>query len=436
MKPSGIEWIGDIPDDWEVTKISRLYSIQLGKMLQPEKKSSGDTYEPYICAANLSSGTFRLDEVKYMWISEAEKDIYRLKCDDLLVTEGGDVGISSIWKDDISPCYFQNALHRVVPKKGNSNRFLHYWLIVLKSVGYIDLICNKSTIAHFTKEKFAQSLILSTPLRTQQRIADYLDEKCGEIDATIAKQKESIEKLKAYKQSLISETVTKGLDKSAPLKPSGIDYLGDIPAHWEVKRIKELFSFGKGLPISKEDLIENGVPVINYGQIHSKDNNGTSIKDSLIRYVDLNYKNTNMTSLVESGDFIFADTSEDLDGCGNCIYVDSKYPIFAGYHCIILRSIKRNSSKYLAYLFQMDAWRTQIRRDVTGVKVFSISKKILGKSYILFPPRYEQECIVNYLQEKCNEIDVIINKKQNIIQKLDAYKKSLIFECVTGKFVI
>ena len=208
LKPSGIEWIGDIPDDWEVTKISRLYSIQLGKMLQPEKKSSGDTYEPYICAANLSSGTFRLDEVKYMWISEPEKDIYRLKRDDLLVTEGGDVGISSIWKDDISPCYFQNALHRVVPKKGNSNRFLHYWLIVLKSVGYIDLICNTSTIAHFTKEKFAQSLILSIPLQTQEKIADYLDSKCSQIDKYITEKQNIIQKLDAYKKSLIFECVT------------------------------------------------------------------------------------------------------------------------------------------------------------------------------------------------------------------------------------
>lgn len=208
LKPSGIEWIGDIPDDWEVTKISRLYSIQLGKMLQPEKKSSGDTYEPYICAANLSSGTFRLDEMKYMWISEPEKDIYRLKRDDLLVTEGGDVGISSIWKDDISPCYFQNALHRVVPKKGNSNRFLHYWLIVLKSVGYIDLICNKSTIAHFTKEKFAQSLILSIPLQTQEKIADYLDSKCSQIDKYITEKQNIIQKLDAYKKSLIFECVT------------------------------------------------------------------------------------------------------------------------------------------------------------------------------------------------------------------------------------
>ena len=345
--------------------------------------------------------------------------------------ENGNIAIAKNLKNNVA---FGSSELFVFRAKNISNSFLMYSLYsepfksLAKSTMY-----GTGGLKRVSPEFILNYKIPFPPLKTQEKIADYLDEKCGEIDATITKQKESIEKLKAYKQSLISETVTKGLDKSAPLKPSGIEWIGDIPAHWEVKRIKELFSFGKGLPISKEDLIENGVPVINYGQIHSKDNNGTSIKDSLIRYVDLNYKNTNMTSLVESGDFIFADTSEDLDGCGNCIYVDSKYPIFAGYHCIILRSIKRNSSKYLAYLFHMDAWRTQIRRNVTGVKVFSISKKILGKSYLIFPPRYEQECIVDYLHEKCNEIDAIINKKQNIIQKLDAYKKSLIFECITGK---
>lgn len=423
MKPSGIEWIGDIPDDWEVKKVKRLFSYQKGKnaaLLTKEYISLHPGEYPVLSGQTENDGI----------LGYYESYEFDLDKDSIFVTTVGAKAMSTKLVNAKFSLSQNCALLHKIDEKADV-RFLHYALFPMfewqKSM--ISLIMQPS----LRFEDLDKATLPYPPLKTQERIADYLDEKCGEIDATIAKQKESIEKLKAYKQSLISETVTKGLDKSAPLKPSGIDYLGDIPAHWEVKRIKELFSFGKGLPISKEDLIENGVPVINYGQIHSKDNNGTSIKDSLIRYVDLNYKNTNMTSLVESGDFIFADTSEDLDGCGNCIYVDSKYPIFAGYHCIILRSIKRNSSKYLAYLFQMDAWRTQIRRDVTGVKVFSISKKILGKSYILFPPRYEQECIVNYLQEKCNEIDVIINKKQNIIQKLDAYKKSLIFECVTGK---
>lgn len=429
MKPSGIEWIGDIPDDWEVRKLLSLFKEHKDRNKNLEEQN----------LLSLSYGKIKRKDINNNdGLLPASFETYN-------IVEKGDIvfRLTDLQNDKRSlrtgivtqRGIITSAYVTIRPKIKLDSRFYHY-LYHMYDICKVFYGMGDGVRQGMGFEDLKNIPTLIPPLKTQQKIADYLDEKCGEIDATIAKQKESIEKLKAYKQSLISETVTKGLDKSAPLKPSGIDYLGDIPAHWEVKRIKELFSFGKGLPISKEDLIENGVPVINYGQIHSKDNNGTSIKDSLIRYVDLNYKNTNMTSLVESGDFIFADTSEDLDGCGNCIYVDSKYPIFAGYHCIILRSIKRNSSKYLAYLFQMDAWRTQIRRDVTGVKVFSISKKILGKSYILFPPRYEQECIVNYLQEKCNEIDVIINKKQNIIQKLDAYKKSLIFECVTGKFVI
>lgn len=424
MKPSGIEWIGDIPDDWEVTKISRLYSIQLGKMLQPEKKSSGDTYEPYICAANLSSGTFRLDEVKYMWISEPEKDIYRLKRDDLLVTEGGDVGISSIWKDDISPCYFQNALHRVVPKKGNSNRFLHYWLIVLKSVGYIDLICNKSTIAHFTKEKFAQSLILSAPLQTQQRIADYLDEKCGEIDATIAKQKESIEKLKAYKQSLISETVTKGLDKSAPLKPSGIEWIGDIPSHWEIKKLKFVANFNQNtLPEDTDGQFE--LKYIDIGNVSSVD----GIKE--IQYFNFSNAPSRARRIVKYGDIIVSTVrtylraitsiKEDYD---NCI-------CSTGFAVITPKDNVQQD--FVVYAIENESFIAQIIANSQGISYPAINVSQLENLKLAFPSVKEQKEIVDFLKTKLLEIDLTINKKQNIIQKLDAYKKSLIFECVTGK---
>lgn len=419
MKPSGIEWIGDIPDDWEVTKISRLYSIQLGKMLQPEKKSSGDTYEPYICAANLSSGTFRLDEVKYMWISEPEKDIYRLKRDDLLVTEGGDVGISSIWKDDISPCYFQNALHRVVPKKGNSNRFLHYWLIVLKSVGYIDLICNKSTIAHFTKEKFAQSLILSAPLQTQQRIADYLDEKCGEIDATIAKQKESIEKLKAYKQSLISETVTKGLDKSAPLKPSGIEWIGDIPDDWEVRKLLSIFKEHKD---RNKNLEEQNLLSLSYGKIKRKDINNN---DGLLPASFETY------NIVENGDIVFrlTDLQNDKRSLRTGI-VTQRGIITSAY--VTIRPKIRLDSRFFHYLYHMYDICKVFYGMGDGVRQ-GMGFEDLKNIPTLIPPLKTQQKIADYLDSKCSQIDKYITEKQNIIQKLDAYKKSLIFECVTGK---
>ena len=150
------------------------------------------------------------------------------------------------------------------------------------------------------------------------------------------------------------------------MKDSGIEWIGEIPEDWEVKPIKSLFSFGKGLPITKDNLIENGSSVISYGQIHSKNNIGVQIVDDLKRFVSETYLDTNPNSLVHKGDFIFADTSEDLEGCGNFVYVDKEEILFAGYHTIILFSKQNINNKYLAYLFKTDAWRCQIRGLCSG----------------------------------------------------------------------
>ena len=155
--------------------------------------------------------------------------------------------------------------------------------------------------------------------------------------------------------------------------------------------MKNLFSFGKGLPITKENLVKEGIAVISYGQIHFKNNSGTSVKDDLKRFVSESYLETNKSSLVNEFDFIFADTSEDMDGCGNCVYIDKQEKLFAGYHTIILRSLEKSDKKYLAYLFLTDAWRYQIRSRVSGIKVFSITQKILGQVSVIFPPPDEQK---------------------------------------------
>ena len=175
------------------------------------------------------------------------------------------------------------------------------------------------------------------------------------------------------------------------MKDSGITWIGEIPEEWEISNIRHHFSFGKGLPITKDDLREMGIPVISYGQIHSKHNSGTSIKDELIRYVDNDFLSSNPESILHENDFVFADTSEDLEGCGNCVLVDSKSTLFAGYHTIILRNKTDTSQKFTAYLFQTDAWRSQIRERVTGVKLYSVSQKILRNTTILIPPPNEKK---------------------------------------------
>ena len=214
------------------------------------------------------------------------------------------------------------------------------------------------------------------------------------------------------------------------MKDSGIEWIGEIPEDWTIKRLKYQFDFGKGLSITKADLVENGIAVISYGQIHSKENNGTEVNDSLIRYIPRDSEVVSPNSLLQKGDFVFADTSEDLDGCGNCVYVDSDNELYAGYHTIILKN-KEDNGKYLAYLFQTDNWRKQIRANVSGVKVFSISRKILSEAINIVPPIEMQAKIVDILDEKCIEIDTAIKKTTDSMEAYKSLKQSLITHAVT-----
>ena len=215
------------------------------------------------------------------------------------------------------------------------------------------------------------------------------------------------------------------------MKDSGVAWIGEIPEGWGILRLKSLFSFGKGLPITKDNLEETGIPVISYGQIHSKTNSGVRLQDELFRFVNPSYIETNPESLVHSGDIIVADTSEDTDGCGNCSHVDRDMQLFAGYHTIILKANSSDDNKYIAYLMKTDPWRSQIRSKVSGVKVFSISRKILADTMLICPPIAEQSRIAAFLDRRCAEIDSVIAATQRTIEEYKKLKQSIITEAVT-----
>lgn len=318
------------------------------------------------------------------------------------------------------------------PMNKDNSRFLYYLLHAFDlKKGFYGMGAGVRQGLNYSEVK-SLKIILPNDKSEQTKIANFLDKKCAQIDSIIEESKKSIEEYKSWKQSVIFEAVT-GKNLSCKKKDTCIEWLGEIPEEWEVQRLKSYFNFKKGLPITKENLEDSGISVISYGQIHSKNNNGVSICNELIRFVDKSYLKSNSESLVKKGDFIFADTSEDLEGCGNCAYVNSDEIIFAGYHTIIFSSKYQNENKYLAYLFLTDAWRTQIRCNCSGVKLFSITKKILSKVRIILPPLSEQESIANFLEKKCTQIDSLISEKQSLIKDLAEYKKSLIFEAVTGK---
>lgn len=218
-----------------------------------------------------------------------------------------------------------------------------------------------------------------------------------------------------------------------PMKSSGVDWVESIPDSWGVLPFKYVCSLGKGLPITKADLQDEGVRVVSYGQIHSKENVGTHLAETLCRYVSEKWLQTNMSALAFRDDFLFADTSEDYDGIGNCVFVDTNELVFAGYHTIIARPKGFAVPKYLAYLFQTDSWRKQIRDIASGVKVFSVTQSILKRVFVLVPTPEEQQAIADYLDKKCAEIDALIATKREQLEKLAEYKKSLIYEYVTGK---
>ncbi len=217
------------------------------------------------------------------------------------------------------------------------------------------------------------------------------------------------------------------------MKDSGIEWIGDIPEEWETRGFRHIFQLNKGLTITRGELSEEGIPCINYGEIHSKYGFDFDISRDALLCVDLNLINNNKNSIVNDGDFIFCDTSEDIEGSGNYVYIrkSDAQKIFAGSHTIIARPVINLSSRYFAYLFATDAWRAQIRSVVYGVKVFSITQSILKATKAIIPPIKEQIHIVYYLDNKCAQIDSIIDAKEKTNEKLKEYRQSIIYEAVT-----
>ena len=423
MKNSGVAWIGDVPENWEIVKIGQLFQCR-------NVKVNDTDFQPL----SVSKGGI-VPQMENVAKSDANDNRKQVLTGDFVINSRSDrkqsCGVSKL---DGSVSLINTVLYgfdkdRVIPEYNN---------YLLKNYGFAEEFYRwgHGIVADLWTTRWQEMKNIEIPvpsIKTQEDILSALRIKSKNISLLIFNQEQQIEKLKQYKQSLITEVVAKGLNPDVTMKDSGVKWIGQIPENWTIKPLKSLFGFGKGLPITKENLQTNGVPVISYGQIHAKWNSGVTIHDELKRFVSETYIETNPNSLVKYGDFIFADTSEDREGCGNCVYVDKSETLFAGYHTVILTSSSQRSNKYLAYLFLTDAWRSQIRCKVSGIKVFSISRKILSSTSIILPDIAEQNDIVSYLDDKCAKIDRLIAIKQEKINKLNDYKKSLIYEYVTGK---
>ena len=215
LKPSGVEWLGDVPAHWEVTVTKRHYAIQLGKMLQSVPKRPDDVEVPYLKALHVQWFDVLTSDVPTMWASHRETRQFGIEPGDLLVCEGGEGGRCAILNEQIDNCIIQNALHRVRPREHSLNVYLQYVMSTVAAIGWFDAINDKATIAHFTKEKFDALRIPLPPLTEQRAIVAHLDKTTAAIDAAIDNARRQVERMTEYRASLIAHVVTGKVDVRA-----------------------------------------------------------------------------------------------------------------------------------------------------------------------------------------------------------------------------
>lgn len=265
-------------------------------------------------------------------------------------------------------------------------------------------------------------------MNEQQRIADYLDDKCTKIDTIIAKQQTVIEKLKEYKLSVITEAVTKGLNPDVEMKDSGIEWVGKIPEKWKVIKLKYIAdSAYRGNGITKDDIDDNGnVDCVRYGEIYTKYN--YCFEECLTK---TNLEKIQSQKYFSYGDVLFALTGELVEEIGKCVTYLGKANCLAGGDVLVLKHSENPT--YLGYALNSKYVQEQKSYGKAKLKVVHISQEEIKNLNVALPPKSEQIKIADFLNKKCKDIENLICQKRSIIDKLTEYKKSLIYEVVTGK---
>jgi type I restriction enzyme S subunit len=426
-KASGVEWLGEVPEHWEVTALKRGYQVTLGKMLQPESAGPDDELLPYLRAANIQWAGVDTTDIKQMWLSKRDQTQLRLEAGDLLVSEGGDVGRSCLWYSEIEECYFQNSVNRVRARDGNSNRYLCYWMSTIKDKGYIDVLCNKSTIAHFTAEKVEAVPVPFPPSNEQTAIAAFLDRETGKIDALVAEQRRLMELLKEKRQAVISHAVTKGLNPHAPMKPSGIEWLGPVPEHWTVRRVSSLSTkITNGYVGPTRDILKNeGVRYLQ--SLHIKSN---EIRFDTPYFVSEEWSLEHSKSILEAGDVLIVQTGD----IGQSAVVPEEF-VGCNCHALIIVAPVRSvvDGSWIAWVLNSDYGFHSLLSIQTGALHPHLNCGDIKDVIIPLPPLKEQREIVAYILAESHRFDTLTAEAQRAIDLLHERRTALISAAVTGQ---
>lgn len=424
MKDSGIDWIGKIPDEWTTRQIRYLFEIRDERNYKPLS-------EVNLISVYTDKGVLQHSDIEQTTGNKAQnadgyKHVYK---NDLVVNIilcwMGALGISDF--DGVtSPAYdvySPKNLDLIFPK------YYHYLFRTPQFNGkcYTEGRGIMQMRWRTYSSEFKSIKIPLPPLPEQTKIANFLDKKCAQIDSIIEESKKSIEEYKSWKQSVIFEAVT-GKNLSCKKKDSGIEWLGEIPEEWEAKRFKSIIdSFEKGNGITKEEVFSDGDTFcVRYGEIYSKYDNSfencfsKTFKDKIP-----------VKKYFSNGGLLFVGTGELVEEIGKCVAYLGNEQCLAGGDIIIAKH--KQNAKFLSYAMNSHYVQAQKSCNKAKLKVVHISATEIGNVLLALPPISEQKSIAKFLDAKCAQIDSLISEKQSLIKDLAEYKKSLIFEAVTGK---
>lgn len=416
LKYSGVEWIGDIPSDWNIIKIGNQYTERKTKVSDKDYPPLSVTMKGVVPQLANAAKTDAHDDRKLVCVGDFainSRSDRRGSCG-ISEYDGSVSLINTILapRDKMNPKYYNWLFHSTM----FSDEFYKWGHGIVNDLW----TTNWQDMKHIA--------IPDPPLSEQERIADFLDRKCAEIDTVIEKTKTTIEEYKKLKQSVITEAVTKGIRGDRAMQDSNDEWIGTIPSSWETTRLKNIAtSFTKGNGITKEDAVEDGdTPCVRYGEIYSKYNQ--AFTECVTR---TNLSLISAPKYFTDGNILFTCTGELVEEIGKSIVYLGEGECLAGGDIIILKHSQHPA--FLNYALNSHYAQAQKSCDKTKLKVVHISASDIGNILLALPPIAEQKEIADCLDKKCAEIDTLIEKKTALLEEMESYKKSVIYEYVTGK---
>ena len=429
MKDSGIEWIGELPIGWETRKIKYVATLN-GRIGWQGLTSSEycDDGAYLITGINFDNGQIDWSTCVHVPMERwAEAPQIQIQNGDLLITKDGTVGKVAIVSNMPSETSLNSGVLLIRTVDSCYKKYL-FWILQSEIFWkwFNTINAGNSTIIHLYQYDFCNFSFPFPKYSLQCNIANYLDRKCSQIDAIIARQQEVIEKLKAYKLSVITEAVTKGLNPDVPMKDSGVEWIGEIPEHWILNKLKYLsLDIGDGIHATPTYDVDGNIYFVNGNNIGEE---YLVFKEDTNAISDTEYASYKLPLLTENTVFI---TLNGATYGKTSFYHGEKVLLGKSAGFITLKSTE--SREFIRYYLQSYTAKLIMDLSLLGSTIANLSLRTLRDFVIPYPPKEEQIQIVNHLNNRTSGIDAAISKKKKIVDELIDYKKSLIYEVVTGK---